>query len=112
MSPEIEKAIRENYLTKNDREIGDMFGLSPRTIRGHRFSLRLNSRFLREEEKDRNIIANIIELFVAEIPMQNIARLYQKSNSTISQLITKHYFSKQRSYDTITMVMDSKINYD
>ena len=106
----VRKTILDNYKTKSDQDIAKLLRMSPTTIRRYRKELNINSRFLRQEETDMNVLGTIMEMFVSDIPMQSIARLFKKSNSTISILITRHYFCKKLSEKTKVVTLQSKIN--
>lgn len=108
-SDQINKFILDNYQNMNDEEIGKYLGLSPKTIYHRRFRMKIH---FKKSIKQNSTIAEILELFTSGITIAEVARKIRKRPSVVSNIINKHYFPKQRGYNTVTLVLESKINYE
>lgn len=106
---EKEKFVKENFNTMSDIQMSEVLKISPRQIQTYR--LRYQSR-RQSSLKSKENIAIATELFANGISMVEIGRRFNVHSSTISTLMSKVFFYKKRSFDTITVVAESKINYN
>ncbi|MCZ4244934.1 hypothetical protein [Pedobacter punctiformis] len=110
MTPQEKKSfIAKNWHLMDDAQLSKATMLSERSVQHYRMELNLNK--TRFSIKENEGIALVLELFVNGSTVAQISRLTGVYDSVISKLITKHFFYKKRSIDTITMVLDSKINF-
>ena len=105
----INKFILENYKTMSDVDIGLIVGLSAKTVYNRRYRMGI---FLKKKINTPEVVAEILELFTTGITCAEIARILRKKPKAITDIINRHYFTKQRGYNTITLVLESKINYE
>lgn len=108
-SDQINKFILDNYQSMTDQEIGKIVGLSPKTIYNRRFKMKIH---FKKSINQNSTIAEILELFTTGITVADVARKIRKRPSVVSNIINKHYFPKKRGYNTVTLVLESKINYE
>jgi hypothetical protein len=111
MSTEVENYIKENLYNKTDYQMGLYLGYTERTIKNYRLSMKIKRRF-NNQRLGKDKIAKILEYFANYTPIIEIARLVGTSYNHTRYVIHKYFFYTQRSYNTITMVMDSKVNYN
>jgi len=103
--------IKDNFLKMNDAQIAEVLGMAKRSVWARRKRLGLKRKRL-SSDLTKNQTAKIMELFTMGNTLVDIALSINKSIAVVSRTLEANYFFKQRSYDTVTMVMDSKINYD
>lgn len=93
----------------DDKQLGNLTNLSERSVQRYRMELNLQkSRF---SIKDKAGIALVIELFANGSTVAQIARLTGCYGQLISNLIERHWLFKKRELTTITLVLESKINF-
>ena len=108
-SQAIDDYIRSNYLNVKDEVIGMAIGLTSAGVNSRRRRMGLSKP---QPLADKSRIAVSLEMFCNGATVVSIARRFNTSHRAISLILNKNFFYKQRSYNTITLVMDSKINYD
>jgi len=102
--------IQLNWLKQTDEEMGKALHLKLSTVYNYRYLLHLSR--INKQPLDKKLVALVLEHYVNRTPIKSIGALVNKSSYQIGQILSAHYFGKRRSYDTITLVLDSKINYD
>ena len=101
--------IASNWHVMDDTQLANITMLSERSVQ--RYRMELNLKKDRFNINDKSGIGLVLELFANGSKVANIAKLTRKSDSSISKLLNKYFFFKQRSLDTVTLILDSKINY-
>ncbi len=94
----------------SDTELAKLLGISHNKVVSIRKVLRITR--YRRSIVDPKLIAMICELFANGYTIVKISKLIKKPENAVSDIITKHWFTKKRSYNTITYVIESKINYE
>lgn len=110
LTPERKEFIVSNWKKMTDYQIGKSLDLSAGSVA----ALRLSIGIMRRETVDvkPNVKAYIIECFFNDIPSRVICKNTGLPRDKVIQIIGDTCFFTKRSYSTITMVMDSKVNYD
>jgi len=108
-SSQINDFIRINYKIMTDEEIGYKVGLSVHTVYKRRLNLKL---YYKKSFSQIETIAEVLEWFSNGETCAEIARKIRKNPNVISKIIDTHFFYKKRGYNTITLVLESKINYE
>lgn len=101
--------IAKNWSKMTDEDMSKRLRISTKQVQIYR--LRLGKSRKLSLKKPENL-ALAIEMFANGSGLVMIGKHFGIAPSTVSALITKHFFYKQRSYDTITLVAESKINYE
>jgi len=102
--------IQKNWLKQTDQEMGEALGLQVNTIYNYRHFLKLSR--IKKKPLDKKLVAFVLERYVNRTPLKIIAERLGISGFQVGKILSAHYFTKKRSYDTVTLVLDSKINYD
>lgn len=100
--------IREHWKSKSDIQLGRMMGYGEQRIQKMRLVIGLSRK--RNNILNKKEIAEILELFANGSTIISIARKLERVDSTISNIINKHYLTKRKSEDTKVIVLQSKIN--
>lgn len=108
-SSQINDFIKLNYKLMSDEEIGYKVSLSYHTVYKRRLKLKL---YYKKSVSQNETIAEVLEWFSNGETCANIARKMRKTPRSISLIIDTHFFFKKRGYNTITLVLESKINYE
>lgn len=111
MNVEIDKYIRDNFSKKTDYEIGKALGYSEYTIKNYRLSIKIRRRF-DNQKLGKDKISKILEGFANYTSIKQIAKDVGVSYNHARYVIDKYFFYTKSSYNTLTMVMDSKMNYN
>ena len=103
--------IAINYLDISDEVIGKRFGLSKDAIRWRRRRMGLKRPHSGGiiSDDDKKLISDVIIFFSDNNTVAHIARQLDISHSRATNILHNHYFTKQRSYNTETLVVASKI---
>ena len=101
--------ISENWETMTDKEMGLKLDISKGSVSLLRQSLkffRIDVQAIPNEKK-----AFVVNAFFNDIRMKAIMQMTTLSYNQVKYIIEQNCFFKKRSYNTITLVMDSKVNY-
>lgn len=102
--------IANNWQQMTDYEIGKSLDLSSGSVTNLRVRMGLIRKPLIEVKS--SVKAYIIESFFNDIPTRIMCKMTSLPRDKVIEIIGKNCFYVKRSYNTITMVMDSKVNYD
>lgn len=107
-SPAVFQYIRENWKYYDDESMGRSLGIEAPMVQ--KLRNRIGCRRQSCITSDTKTIALICELFANGKTLVQISKIVAKNVRTISSVITKNWLYKKRSFDTITLIMESKIN--
>lgn len=106
---------RRSLITKNWSKLSDyQMGLSLNLHPGTVAMIRQRLGFYRKTKSEISASqkAYVINAFFNDMRIKSIMKMTSLTYHQVTYIIDKNCFHKQRSYDTITLVMDSKVNYD
>jgi hypothetical protein len=101
--------IAKNWHKMDDKQLGEYTNLGQRSVQ--RYRMKLNLKKSRFSVKDKEGIALVLELFANGSTIVQIAKLTGSYSTMISNLIERHWLVKKREINTITLVVESKINF-
>lgn len=109
LTDERKNLITENWQTMSDYEMGRKLNLYPGSIA----LLRQRLGLLRKVKTEITSLtkAFVINAFFNHMRTKSIMKMTGLTYYQVNYIIDKNCFYKQRSYNTITLVMDSKVNY-
>ena len=102
--------IKSNYKKMDDVSIGVMFGLSKKAIYNRR--VKMDLRFYAKHAHSKDLISNILHLFSNNHTIAAIARITRRKPHQINKVLYDNFFVKKKSEKTITLILESKINYE
>lgn len=107
--PKDEAYVKRAFPLATDKEMSNHLQISVSLVRQIRSKLGLKRERWDEVGKER--IAVILEFFANGKTVRYISQVTNMDVGKINRLIENYWFTKQRSYNTITLVMESKANY-
>jgi len=107
--PKDEEYVKKVFPLATDKEISNHLQISVSLVRQIRSKLGLKRERWTDVGKDRTAV--ILELFANGKTIKYISQVTNMDVGKINRLIENYWFTKQRSYNTITLVLESKANY-
>lgn len=104
-----ESYIKVHWLKMNDDELAKKTGISVHTIRKYRSKLKLVRP--KKQFDDRTAIALTLEFFATGVAIRRISKMINISEETVKALLNRYYYFKPKSPETITLTIESSINY-
>lgn len=101
--------VRDNYLAYTDKELSRMLSVSDKTIYADRKSLNLSRVKGRPRDKDK--IANVLTLHCNGFGVGKIKTATGLERNSIYYIINSYLKPLERSVNTITLIIESKLNY-
>lgn len=102
--------VTSNWRNESDEVMAEKLGLKPLYVAKIRGYHKL-SRYKNAERTPVNDVAKMIEMFANGSTVVAICRKFNVGNRTVNTLIQTHYYRLPRSYNTVTLVLESKLNY-
>lgn len=101
--------IIENWQKMTDFEMSEKLELKQETVSKIRLSLNL-VRPKNRTINDRLLISGVLEMYIGmDFSIKKISSITGKKNATISNLISKHFFTKKHNDNTETLILKSKV---
>lgn len=110
ITDERKNLITQNWSNISDYEMGISLNLHPGTVALIRQRLGFYRKTKTEVSREQK--AYVINAFFNDMRIKSIMKMTSLTYHQVTYIIDKNCFHKQRSYDTTTLVMDSKVNYD
>lgn len=107
-TPETWQYIKDNWRNTDDQTMGKHLGISAQIVQKLRNSVGLKRQTM--YASDPNTTALICELFANGSTIVQISRIVAIKEATVSRMIENYWLYKTRSFDTVTLVLESKIN--
>ena len=101
--------IADNWKEMDDYNMGKYLDLSKGSVTMLRVKMGLVRRVIIDVPVKTK--AYIIECFFNDIPLKQVSKTTKISYHKVSEIIHNNCFFIKRSYNTVTLVMDSKANY-
>lgn len=105
-----ESIIKVHWQKMDDEELSKKAGISIHTVRKYRCKLKL--RRPHKQFNNREAIALTLEFFATGIKIKRISKMIMISEETVKAIIARHYDFKPKSANTITLTIESSINYN
>lgn len=106
--------IKQNFRWHSDSDLAGMFRVSETTIKMDRVNLRIrrSPKFSSEQMIPREKVASLLEYYANGWTVASAARTLFIPLRLATLIVETIPRFKQRGYDTITVVVESKINFD
>jgi len=101
--------VRDNYLIYSDLELSKILHVSPKTVASDRKSLNLHR--LKGRPRDKDKIANVLTLHSNGFGVGKIKNVTGLERNSIYYIINSYLKPLERSVNTITLIIESKLNY-
>lgn len=107
---EIDVYISTHFLEKSDIKLAEDLSMCKKAIYERRKRMGLKRPYITTFAPE--TIARVLEYFSNGYSIAEIGRLMFKPHFQINNIISRHFFYKKSSYDTVTLVIQSKINFE